>query len=52
VNNFLAAGGDGFAAFTNGTDLTGGPVDLDAFTAYLTAHSPISPPPLDRIVVA
>jgi 5'-nucleotidase len=52
VNNFLAAGGDGFAAFTNGTDLTGGPVDLDAFTAYLTAHSPISPPALDRVVVA
>ena len=52
VNNFLAAGGDGFAAFTNGTDLAGGPVDLDAFTAYLTAHSPISPPALDRVVVA
>jgi 5'-nucleotidase len=52
VNNFLAAGGDGFGAFTNGTDLTGGPVDVDAFTAYLTAHSPVAPPPLDRITVA
>lgn len=52
VNNFLAAGGDGFSVFTNGTDLTGGPVDLDAFTAFLTAHSPISPPTLDRITVA
>jgi len=52
VNNFLAAGGDGFAAFTNGTGLQGGPVDLDAFTAYLTAHSPISPPALDRVAVA
>ena len=38
VNNFLAAGGDGFAEFANGTDLAGGPVDLDAFTAYLTAQ--------------
>ena len=51
VNNFLAAGGDGFTGFTQGTD-PGGPVDLDAFTAYLTAHSPVSPPPLDRIVIA
>ena len=23
--------------------------DLDAFTAYLTAHQPVAPPPLDRI---
>jgi 5'-nucleotidase len=49
VNNFLAAGGDGFAEFKNGTDLAGGPVDLDAFTAYLTAHPNLSPPPADRI---
>lgn len=51
VNNFLAAGGDGFAAFTHGTDVQGGPIDLDAFTAYLTAHSPIAPPALDRVAV-
>jgi 5'-nucleotidase len=51
VNNFLAAGGDGFTEFTRGTDLTGGPVDLDAFTAYLGAHSPLSPPPADRITI-
>ena len=49
VNNFLAAGGDGFTVFTQGTDVTGGPVDLDAFTAYLTAHPNLSPPPADRI---
>jgi 5'-nucleotidase len=52
VNNFLAAGGDNFTAFTGGTDITGGPIDVDAFTAYLTAHSPITPPPLDRITLA
>jgi 5'-nucleotidase len=52
VNNFLAAGGDSFTALTVGTDVTGGPIDLDAFTAYLTAHSPVSPPPTNRITVA
>lgn len=52
VNNFLAAGGDNFSAFAGGTDVTGGPIDIDAFTAYLTAHQPLSPPPLDRITLA
>ncbi|TWG93460.1 5'-nucleotidase [Nocardioides sp. J9] len=49
ANNFLVGGGDGFSEFLNGTDLWSGPIDLDAFTAYLTAHSPISPPARDRI---
>jgi 5'-nucleotidase len=52
VNNFLAAGGDSFTALTQGTDVTGGSIDLDAFTAYLTANSPVSPPATDRITVA
>ena len=52
VNNFIAAGGDGFAEFTNGTDIAGGPVDLDAFTDYLTANPNLAPPPADRITVA
>ncbi|MFI7676852.1 bifunctional metallophosphatase/5'-nucleotidase [Actinophytocola sp. NPDC049390] len=51
VNNFLAAGGDGFAEFTNGTDIAGGPVDLDAFTAYLAANPNIAPPAADRVTV-
>ncbi|MBB4906377.1 bifunctional metallophosphatase/5'-nucleotidase [Actinophytocola algeriensis] len=51
VNNFLAAGGDGFAEFANGTDIAGGPVDLDAFTAYLAANPGIAPPAADRITV-
>lgn len=52
VNNFLAAGGDGFTEFTKGTGLTGGPVDLDALIAYLGAHPAIAPPPADRITAA
>lgn len=51
VNNFLAAGGDGFTTFTAGTDVTGGPIDLDAFVAYLQAHPNLSAPPADRIRV-
>ena len=51
VNNFLAAGGDGFTVFAEGTDLEGGPIDLDAFTAYLTANPNLAPPALDRITV-
>jgi 5'-nucleotidase len=49
VNNFLAAGGDGFTEFTKGTELAGGPVDLDAFLAYLGAHPGLAPPAADRI---
>jgi 5'-nucleotidase len=51
LNNFLAAGGDGFAVFAEGTGLTGGPVDLDAFTAYLTANQNLAPPAADRVTV-
>lgn len=51
VNNFLAAGGDGFTTFTEGTDLTGGPIDLDAFVDYLQANPNLSAPPADRITV-
>ncbi|MFI6029374.1 bifunctional metallophosphatase/5'-nucleotidase [Amycolatopsis magusensis] len=51
VNNFLAAGGDGFTEFTKGTDLAGGPVDLDALIAYFGAHPGVAPPPADRITV-
>ena len=49
VNNFLAAGGDGFTEFTKGTNLAGGPVDLDALIAYLGAHPNLAPPAADRI---
>lgn len=49
VNNFLAAGGDGFSAFLAGTDLLTGDIDLTAFVAYLGAHSPVPPGPQNRI---
>ena len=49
VNNFLAAGGDNFTAFAQGTDLQGGPIDLDALLAYLKANPGLAPPPADRI---
>jgi 5'-nucleotidase len=49
VNNFLAGGGDGFTVLTGGTNAVTGPIDLDAFTAYLGAASPVPAPALDRI---
>ncbi|UKY52039.1 bifunctional metallophosphatase/5'-nucleotidase [Streptomyces inhibens] len=55
MNEFLAGGGDGFAAFKEGKNKYVGPSDLDAFTGYLTAHSsadgPLTPPKADRITV-
>jgi 5'-nucleotidase len=52
MNSFLATGGDGFAVFNEGTEQVGGDVDLDAFTAYLTAHPGLAPPAGGRITVA
>ncbi|RBY82518.1 bifunctional metallophosphatase/5'-nucleotidase [Geodermatophilus sp. TF02-6] len=52
VNNFLAGGGDGFSVLTGGTNAVTGPIDLDAFTAYLGANSPVPAPALDRITRA
>ncbi|RKT52020.1 bifunctional metallophosphatase/5'-nucleotidase [Saccharothrix australiensis] len=49
INSFLQGGGDGFSAFTGGTDITGGGIDLDAFSAYLAAHPNTAPPALGRI---
>jgi 5'-nucleotidase len=48
TNNFLADGGDAFSVFTEGTNRIGGGDDLTAFTEYLGANSPVSPPE-DRI---
>jgi len=49
VNNFMADGGDGYTVFRSCTDPLGGDVDLDAFARYLGLHSPVAPPPLNRI---
>jgi len=50
TNDFLANGGDGFTALTGGTNRTTAPgFDVDALVSYLTAHSPVTPGPLNRI---
>ncbi|MET9227087.1 5'-nucleotidase C-terminal domain-containing protein [Lentzea sp. NPDC003310] len=49
INSFLQGGGDAFPEFTNGTNITGGGIDLDAFEAYLKAHPNQAPPALNRI---
>lgn len=49
MNSYLAAGGDNFTVFTQGTDVLGGELDVDALEAYLRAHSPLSPPATDRV---
>jgi 5'-nucleotidase len=49
VNSFLAGGGDGLTLLRPGTNAVTGPIDLDAFTAYLGANSPVSAPSLARI---
>ncbi|WP_433165642.1 bifunctional metallophosphatase/5'-nucleotidase [Kribbella sp. CA-247076] len=49
TNNFLSDGGDGFPAFTTGTNKFFGGLDIDAFANYLTAHDPYTPVPTDRI---
>ncbi|WP_392671853.1 bifunctional metallophosphatase/5'-nucleotidase [Streptomyces sp. LN785] len=55
MNEFLAGGGDGFAALGQGTNKLVGASDLDLFNAYLAAHStaaaPLAPPVTDRITV-
>ena len=52
MNNFLAAGGDGFTVFNEGTNALGGAQDIDALVAYFQAAEPagIAVPPLNRIV--
>jgi 5'-nucleotidase len=49
TNNFLSDGGDNFPAFKSGTAKYFGGLDIDAFSDYLTAHSPYTPGPLTRI---
>ncbi|WP_328318293.1 bifunctional metallophosphatase/5'-nucleotidase [Streptomyces sp. NBC_00388] len=55
MNEFLAGGGDGFAALGQGANKLVGASDLDVFNTYLAANSsasaPIAPPKADRITV-
>ncbi|WP_291866082.1 bifunctional metallophosphatase/5'-nucleotidase [Bradyrhizobium sp.] len=50
VNNFLAAGGDGFTVFTKGIAPQVGVYDVDALYQYFRANSPIAPATGNRIV--
>ncbi len=49
ANNFLADGGDDYAILKQGTERTGGDVDVAALVAYFEAASPVAPGPQDRI---
>jgi 5'-nucleotidase len=47
VNSYLAAGGDRFRLFLDGTEATGGPLDVDALADYLRRRSAQQPLPVD-----
>jgi 5'-nucleotidase len=49
VNNYLAAGGDGFTVLKEGTAPRIGVYDVDALFGYFQSSSPIAPAPPDRI---
>lgn len=49
VNDYLAAGGDGFTALKDGAAQQAGVYDVDALYAYFKANSPVSPTAADRI---
>ena len=48
VNDFLALGGDGFTVLRDGTDRSGGPLDVEAIAAYLRLESAAQPLAPDR----
>jgi 2',3'-cyclic-nucleotide 2'-phosphodiesterase (5'-nucleotidase family) len=51
TNDFMFNGGDGYTAFTGGTDVQfKGDLLLDVAIDYVTAHSPVSPAIEQRIV--
>ena len=49
ASDFFYQGGNGLTVFREATNPVSGPSDIDALTGYLRAHSPLSPPPLNRI---
>jgi 5'-nucleotidase len=50
VNDFLAAGGDGFTVLKQGSRPQFGIYDAEALFAYFQANEPITPPATDRVV--
>jgi 5'-nucleotidase len=51
LNNFIGAGGDGFATFKQGTDPTVGPLDLESMEAYLRAAPVVQVPATGRVTI-
>ena len=49
VNSYLADGGSGFSVLVEGTDRTGGKIDLEALVAYFANAGAVAPGPQDRI---
>lgn len=49
MNSFLAAGGDNFTVFKEGTNQLGGDIDIDALVAYFAAKQSVAPGPRNRI---
>ena len=49
TNSFLAAGGDSFTIFREGTDQLTGGLDVAALERYIAAGSPLAPPDANRI---
>jgi len=49
VNDFMAAGGDGSLVLLGGADKVIGINDCEAMMAYLAGHSPVGPPPQNRV---
>ena len=50
ASDFLYQGGNGLTVFREATDPVAGPFDIDSLVDYVRAHSPVSPPPQDRII--
>jgi 5'-nucleotidase/2',3'-cyclic phosphodiesterase and related esterases len=51
TNDFLAAGGDKFTAFTRGKNIVYGDMLRDVFVEYLKKHSPINPKVEGRSII-
>jgi 5'-nucleotidase len=49
MNSFLAAGGDNFTAFREGTDSFDGPIDIEALERYIASAGRLVPPQTNRI---
>ncbi len=50
ANSFLSTGGDNFTVLGQGTNRVIGPVDSNAFADYITHHSPVPVPALNRVM--